>query len=329
MRDYTDKTMLPTWNAEASIRRMIGGGRYACADEMRSVYRNNLAIFKAWGYRTHGGKEIALGDRAALLDGTKVYDRPFEYVAKPSCECGILETECANADCVDVAETLVGDGLNPAILNLASRFHACGGYNHGAGAQEESICRASTLSLSLYQYFDPRLRCVQESGVKPRGNAYPLDNEFGGIYSPDVTFFRHNAKRGFELREEPFACGVITVPALNFRETARYDNADLRYKAPDGGFTARGEEIMLNKIRTIFRIAVANGHDSLVLGAFGCGVFQLPPEAVALQFNTVIDEKEFEGRFKAILFAILERPETVDNPTGCKGKFAPFYYLFG
>ena len=324
-----DKDMLPIWNAAAAIRQMAGGDRYACADVMRKVYRNNLEIFKAWGYRTEQGGKVALGDRAALLDGTKVYDRPFEYEAKRPCECGMPETGCLNADCADVAGALAGEGLNPAILNLASRFHACGGYDHGAGAQEESICRASTLSLSLYQYFDPRLQCVRESGVKPKGNAYPLDNEFGGIYSPGVTFFRHNAKTGFELREEPFACGVITVPALNFRETAHYDNADLEYRAPDGGFTARGEEIMLNKIRTIFRIAAANGHDSLVLGAFGCGVFRLPPEAVALQFNTVIGEKEFEGRFKAIVFAILERPETAKNPTGPRGRFAPFYYLFG
>ncbi len=328
MRTDIDKNALPAWNAEAAIRQMAGGGRYACADVMRRVYRNNLEIFKAWGYRTQGGKEVALGDRSALLDGTKVYDSPFEYASVP-CEYERLETGCVNADCVDVASVLVEKGLNPAILNLASRFHACGGYDHGAGAQEESLCRASTLSLSLYQYFDPRQRCVHEAGVKPRGNAYPLDNEFGGIYSPDVTFFRHNAKMGFEFREESFACGVITVPALNFRANARYDNADLRYKEPGGGFTARGEEIMLNKIRTIFRIAVANGHDSLVLGAFGCGVFQLPPEAVARQFNTVIAEEEFKGKFKTILFAILERPETVDNPTGRKGKFAPFYYLFG
>lgn len=323
-----DKGSLPTWNAEAAIMEMVGGGRYACADVMCRVYRNNLEIFKAWGYRTQGGKEVALGDRAALLDGTKVYARPFENAAEPR-ECGMLETGCVNADCVDVADALAGKGYNPAILNLASRFHACGGYDHGAGAQEESLCRASTLSLSLYQYFDPRRRCVRESGVKPRGNAYPLDNEFGGIYSPVVTFFRRNAKTGFGLRDEPFVCSVITVAALDFRETVRYDNGDLRYKAADGGFTARGEEIMLNKIRTIFRIALANGHDSLVLGAFGCGAFRLPPEAVALQFNTVIDEKEFEGRFKAIVFAILESPETADNPTGSKGKFAPFYYLFG
>ena len=125
----------PSWDAEAAVRQIAGGGRYACANVMRRVYRRNCEIFRAWGYRTQGGKVVVFGDREAFLDRTKVCDRPFEYVAKP-CDGGTLWTECVNADCVDVASTLVDDGLNPAILNLASRFHACGGYDKGAGAQE-------------------------------------------------------------------------------------------------------------------------------------------------------------------------------------------------
>jgi uncharacterized protein (TIGR02452 family) len=35
------------------------------------------------------------------------------------------------------------------------------------------------------------------------------------------------------------------------------------------------------KIQLIFRTGAENGHDSLVLGAFGCGVFKCPAEAVA------------------------------------------------
>ena len=79
----------------------------------------------------------------------------------------------------------------------------------------------------------------------------------------------------------------------------------------------------MNKIRTIFRIALVNGHDSLVLGAFGCGAFRLPPEAVAEQFSRVLAEPEFECRFRAVVFAILS------NPADAKEKFAPFYCLFG
>ncbi|MBQ6337554.1 MAG: TIGR02452 family protein [Kiritimatiellae bacterium] len=93
-----------------------------------------------------------------------------------------------------------------------------------------------------------------------------------------------------------------------------------------GGFTSEGDAVQLNKIRTIFRIALANGHDSLVMGAFGCGAFQLPPEAVAEQFARALGEPEFAGRFRIVIFAILE---VGGNSDVRKGKFAPFYYLFG
>ena len=303
------------------MAQFIGMAKY------RAVYKNNRKVFHDWGYRTDGGGFVSLGDKAAFLAGTKVYSGPFALGAgkKPSDE---FETDCVNADCADVAKGLIDGGYNPAVLNLASRYHACGGYDSGAGAQEESLCRVSTLSQSLYQFFDPSQRCVREAEVAPRGNVYPLDINFGGIYSPDVTFFRHGPTEGFEFRKEPFRCGVITVAALSFRESTRYVNEELKYKAADGGFTPKGNAIQMNKIRTVFRIALANGHDSLVLGAFGCGAFRLPPEAVARQFRRTLDEPEFADRFRAVVFAILEYGG-IFGPGAFSSKFAPFYHLFG
>lgn len=271
--------------------------------------------------------DVSLGDKAAFLAATKVYDRPFAHHARKVVD-GATETDCVNADCAEVAKGLIDIGLNPAILNLASRHHACGGYDSGAGAQEESLCRVSTLSQSLYQYFEPSLRCVREAEVPPRGNVYPLDLNFGGIYSPGVTSFRYGPTRNFNFRHEPFRCGVISVAALSFRDNTRYFNEELKYKAADGGFTPEGEKIQMNKIRTIFRIALENGHDSLVLGAFGCGAFRLPPEEVAWQFAKALDEPEFKGRFRAVVFAILE-PGDISGPHAESGKFTPFYCLFG
>ena len=303
------------------------GGAYSIAREYKAVYERNRDVFRKWDYTTDDGLVVSLGDKAGFLAGTKVYDKPFAHCARKT-SAKAMVTDCVNADCADVAKGLLDSGYNPAILNLASRYHACGGYDSGAGAQEESLCRVSTLSQSLYQFFDPSLRCVREAEVPPRGNVYPLDIDFGGIYSPDVTFFRHGPTKGFELRSEPFRCGVISVAALNFRENTRYVNEELKYKAVDGGFTPDGDRVQMNKIRTIFRIALANGHDSLVLGAFGCGAFRLQPEAVAEQFARALDEAEFRRRFRAVVFAIWE-PGNIFDPHVGSGKFAPFYCLFG
>ena len=303
------------------------GGAYSIARMYKAVYECNRDVFSKWGYTTDDGRIVSLGDKAEFLSGTRVYDKPFVL------SDGVFprfdtETDCVNADCAEVARGLIDSGYNPAVLNLASRHHACGGYDSGAGAQEESLCRVSTLSQSLYQYFDPSLRCVREAEVLPRGNAYPLDINCGGIYSPGVTFFRHGPTKGFEFRCAPFRCGVISVAALNFRENSRYVNEELKYKAADGGFTPEGDEVQMNKIRTIFRIALANGHDSIVLGAFGCGAFRLRPELVAEQFSRALDEAEFRNRFRAVIFAIWEPGRTFDPLVG-SGKFAPFYCLFG
>jgi uncharacterized protein (TIGR02452 family) len=115
-----------------------------------------------------------------------------------------------------------------------------------------------------------------------------------------------------------YKVGIISVAALDFNEK---HGKNLEYKAEDGGFTDEGLEIMKNKIRTIYRLALANGHDSLVAGAFGCGAFRLPSEMVAALFNEILSETEFRNKFRKITFAILDKD-------GEDGKFAPFYKLF-
>ena len=316
------------WDAEKAKDTIANGGRFGPKRVMEEVYRNNIGVFRRWGYRLPDGRFVSLGDRNALLSGTQVYARAFDVNDAPLCGAE-TKTGCLNADCVDVAESLIAAGLKPAILNLASRRKPGGGYDRGMSAQEETLCRLSTLSQSLYQYFDPSRKCVQDAEVPHKFNAYPLDIDFGGIYSPDVAFFRHNLKAGYAFRETPFSCGVITVAALSFREPNAYCNEERQYMAHDGGFTTVGDAIQLNKIRTICRLALKNDHDSIVLGAFGCGVNKLPCAGVADQFQRVFDELEFRGKFRALVFAILEGRGSARRPVEGNGKFAPFYKVFG
>ena len=317
-----------TWNKEEAIEQIKHGRRFGHKRVMERVYAHNCEVFGLWADGRPTGVPGGLGDREALLNGTRVYAKSFSVDDVPV--CGVAtKTGCVNADCMDVAEQLLAQGLKPAILNLASRRHPCGGYHRATSAQEEALCRASTLSQSLYQYFDSTKACVRDARVPHHFNAYPLDIDFGGIYSPDVCFFRSGKGEGYAFRERPFRCGVITVAALSFREPNHYCNEERMYMAPDGGFTAEGERIQLNKIRTIYRLALKNGHDSVILGAFGCGVNKLPCAEVARQFKTVLSETEFAGKFKAVCFAILEGRGTAARPVDEKGKFAPFYDQFG
>jgi uncharacterized protein (TIGR02452 family) len=47
------------------------------------------------------------------------------------------------------------------------------------------------------------------------------------------------------------------------------------------------------------------GHDSVVLSAFGCGAFMNPPSHIAELFHDVIEENQYRHKFAYIGFAII------------------------
>jgi uncharacterized protein (TIGR02452 family) len=71
-------------------------------------------------------------------------------------------------------------------------------------------------------------------------------------------------------------------------------------------YTETERQLMKNKILSIFIMADIHHHDSLVLGAFGCGCFHNDPKQVAELFNEVMNEnKKIIAKFSNIVFAVL------------------------
>jgi uncharacterized protein (TIGR02452 family) len=201
-------------------------------------------------------------------------------------------------DCLAKAEELVQQGYHPAVLNFASAGHPGGGVQTGARAQEETICRRSTLTRSI---FSMDAKYASQYGYPLfDGNHYPLTTslDFSMIYSPEVTVFR-GAGQDYTLMEQPFNIAVITNAALNLR------GRHAMRLTPDGHMPDEAKDITRNKIRAILRVGLVKGHDSLVLGAFGCGAFCNPPQEMAQLFKEVMEESEFKDRYRLILFAIL------------------------
>ena len=307
----------PTWD-RAHAEEMKGP--YKSGQLRMEVYRNNCEVFKNGGYTTESGKDVLMPVDDPMLAGTKFYSEEFS-VDNVEVRTDKVQTNVVNQDCVVVAKQMLEEGLNPAVLNLADADTACGHYKQGWRAQEESLCRATTLSRSLYQYYHAKSgkkdRYAKDVNVTVISSSYPMDILFGGVYSPGVTVFR-NADDHFAFLEEPYKIGIVSVAALSFKEDT---GRDLQYQNQEGGFTPEGLTIMRNKIRTIYRIALANGHDSLVAGAFGCGAFRLPPRDVANLFNEILNETEFKNKFKKVTFAILAKSNSDE-------RFIPFYELF-
>jgi len=224
-----------------------------------------------------------------------------------------------NADSFDCAEQLTREGKqNVAVLNMASSTTPGGGYLSGAGAQEEALCRRSSLYLS----------------IRRQRNFHPIPDQ-GGIYSPDVLVFRTNDDDGCKLLPEDarwwtsvISVAAIRNPRLKQRHPREIDDfpwaihEEWVYRGR-GGTAAKylGEEDYARqedrqdtaeRVRTMLRIAAMEGRKNLVLGAFGCGAFHNPPSAVAYVFYGVLKEAEFRGRFEGIWFAVIERRGT-DN----------------
>lgn len=121
------------------------------------------------------------------------------------------------------------------------------GYLNGASAQEEALCRRST----LYAHIN-----------KPR--FYPF-HEQGGLWSEGVRIFRQGDDDYCQTlpHERQFEVGVISVAAI--------DGPSVNCEGND--YLHQDEaELMLSKITAILRIAKLHHQRALVLGAFGCGV---------------------------------------------------------
>ena len=170
-----------------------------------------------------------------------------------------------------------------AVMNFANAFHPGGGVKSGASAQEECLCRCSTLYPVLAS------RVFRDSYYKfhyDRGSNLASDSL---IYTPGVVICKTDEDLPRRMEEEQWVkVDVITVAAPDLRWD-RLKPEELR-------------RIHLSRARQILRCAAAQGVDILVAGAFGCGAFQNDPKVVAGAWKELLDE--FPRVFDHIRFAV-------------------------
>ena len=275
------------------------------------IFRQTVEIVNSGGY-VMSGKEIAV-DKSEIAKNTEFFDAQFslnEILQFRDTQFSVVE-----ADCLEVAALLVKAGFNPCTLNMASGRNPGGGVLNGSGAQEENIFRRSNLFASLYQFAG----YAEQYGIAKSEKQYPLDRNFGGIYSRDVAVFRSSENSGYALLDAPFKTSVVSVAAINRPELENV-NGQLR-------IARHLIEPTREKMRTILRISGKYNHDALVLSAFGCGAFCNPPEHIALLFKEVFAEAEFQNRFALVVFAVIsdQNNHRAHNPAG---NFEPFRKKF-
>jgi uncharacterized protein (TIGR02452 family) len=172
-------------------------------------------------------------------------------------------------------------------LNFASARTPGGGFLEGANAQEESLARSS----GLY----PCLSQMKEMYDYNRNNKSCLYSDYM-IYSPQVPIFKNDL--GFLLQKPQFA-SFITSPAVNAGIVIQRE-ADAIEKIG---------AVMQTRINKILSVALIQGHNTLVLGAFGCGVFKNNPLDVVKYFKVALDGN-FKNVFKKVVFAVYDPSPT-------------------
>lgn len=188
-------------------------------------------------------------------------------------------------------------GQKTTVLNFASSFCPGGGVKHGARAQEECLCRCSTLYDSLSS--DYMRKNFYEKHCEVDDNLANDDI----IYSPAVTVFKSDEYLPELLpQDEWFNVDVITCAAPNI-----YVGWNDKLNISDETLSKIHEK----RLRKILDAAVAHETDVIILGAFGCGAFGNPPQVVAAAAKKVLEDYRYA--FKTVEFAIYCPPDKTEN----------------
>lgn len=267
-----------------------------------SIFTETLAILKAQQYPFAGSPvPLPLPNPPISLTVSRESDLPE---IQDSAELRQTEVEIYRGDCLEAGMRLKRSGLNPVVLNMANPVVPGGGVRNGAAAQEENIFRRSAYAYFLYNQ---------------RYAVYPI-SPTGAIYTPNVSVFRGLEEEGYPLLPQPTSLSFIALPALVC--------PPLVFKPGVGPWLQDSDcSLARAKLRTCFRLALTQGHDSIVLSAWGCGAFCNPPRCIAALIKEVLLSPGYFNRFRKVVFAIYDDLNTGKrhNP---EGNVKPFEEVF-
>ncbi len=165
-----------------------------------------------------------------------------------------------------------------AVLNFASYKNPGGQFLSGSNAQEECLCHESF----LYNVLE-KLPHYYEWNCNHKNRALYTNR---ALYSSNVVFERNG---------ETCNCDVLTCAAPNWNTARKYGMATAQ----------ENNKVLIERILFVLNIAASQKVDTLILGAFGCGVFAQNPEVVARVFKYYL--KSTHQCFSKVIFAIPDK----------------------
>jgi uncharacterized protein (TIGR02452 family) len=259
--------------------------------------QETVAILERGWYESPTGRRVSLQDALDVARSGSVLYTPEQFRKVAMRRDHLLEGKgdaptptfaVVNETTLSAARRLLAEeaGSRPLALNFASAKNPGGGFLNGSQAQEESLARAS----GLYACIAPMRQMYEANRSFP--SCLYTDHM---IYSPDVPVFRDDEDA---LLERPYAVSFVTAPAVNVGALRRNELEKLPQVEP----------VMLARMEKVLSLAVVHGHDVLVLGAWGCGVFDNDPMRVADWFaRWMTGGGHFRRAFRRVVFAVWDR----------------------
>ena len=253
-------------------------------EDTQRMYTSNERLISALKHSIAGQHCFSGKERQWYGPGHRIYQQPAKVVV-------------SSKRTLEAAAPYAYVGKKVCILNFASATNPGGGVIKGSSAQEEAICRCSTLYPNLkeqrmwYQFYAPHRRAHD-----------PLHND-DCIYTPGVVVFKSDTDYPQLLPEEKwYSVNVLTCAAPNLRERP---STEMNSGDGDAAVHISREELQAlheKRMRRVLEIAWAKENEVVILGAFGCGAFRNPPTVVAQAMKTVV--QEYRKNFETIEFAV-------------------------
>lgn len=272
----------------------------------RVIANQTVEILESGAYEFAGQTISIQPHLARAVAGTKLYrpDAGQQLAAELTPPASPQATQFRVDNCTTFAAVrrLLAEGTSdPVCLNFASAKNPGGGFLGGSQAQEECLARASALYATLLTALP-----YYEANRAQRSSLY-TDHL---IYSPQVPVFRDDDD---QLLAEPYATSIITSPAVNAGAVATNQPHEI----------AQIEPVMRERLAHVLSVAIAHGHDAIVLGAWGCGVFRNDPAHVAQWMHEALtQDRRFVGAFACVDFAVLDFTEGQRTYEAFRRQFA-------
>ena len=249
----------------------------------------------------------ALAEKTRNMQGNTILYMPGYEAYCPHVKSRMLLIRVLEDTSFHAAQMLLQENAEAghvAVLNFANAYSPGGGVTNGAMAQDECLCRSSNLYCGLTipylirNYYKANSRTTGDMGTD------------AVIWSPGVTVFKSDDEVPIML-DTPFEVDVLTC-------AAPYYDSGKKHPVP----MEQLSDIFYHRILNILNVAAANDVDSIVLGAFGCGAFNNPPDLVAEAFYRVLVEKQYRDYFRNIVFAIKKNDRDNSNLRAFKHRLS-------